>query len=782
MNFARLERMISEGDLSREAFRYLLDCRGECEWLDYKEQLKVSEDAEVCAFARDALAMKNVGGGYILVGVRDKTWEQVGLEAPFPLDSKQLRDQLLRASGVSLDIDVVSHEIAQDVGQRWYALIYVRSSKKRSKRRSPTVVVKDFCANQSFGLRRGEIYVRRGDSTVRVSSSHELEELLDRLESQADDDALNASDHDSPFAIEDGTYHLLDRGFERFVGREDLRERLLSAIRGDPRIWLINVHGPGGVGKSALVNWAAHSLYAARDFEAILQLTAKETILTDTGIRRFSRSLYSLENLLDHLLLLFEENPDRDLDSKRTAVIELLAAWKTLIILDNMETVSDGRILSFVQSLPPTSKARVVLTSRMKSGGWELPIAVTEMTAAETLEFIQLKSSEMKVAFPTDSSTVEKVTRVSGGLPLAVQWIVGQFKQTRRIEQVLEASSSKDSPVLEFSFRNIWALLTTEARTILAIMSIFDGPVTAQQLALATEMQTETIERALSDLVDVTLVNLLQARPDGRPEYSALPITLSFARNELGAMGELEVRARQRVQRFNEQMELQVSEVARFKGEFERYGIDTPNEKRAVILCRQAESAFFARDVDGAQTLFEQAREIAPQSAYVLARTASFELSRNRVGVAMERVLEACRRATKRTGALCYSVKAGILDAQHDKGGRVAALGQALTFDPSDAILRHQYGVALSRAGLEKEAIEEFTRIIKSEEQRTPVRDTLIMALSTRALNWRRIGRDEEARADVERAWELVEANPSLERVSRTLPEREELRTRPRPV
>ena len=152
--------------------------------------------------------------------------------------------------------------------------------------------------------------------------------------------------------IEDGTYRLLDRGFEHFVGRVDLRERLLQAVCGDPRIWIVNVHGPGGVGKSALVNWAAHASHKEQRFEAILQLTAKETMLTDTGIRRFSRSLYSLENLLDHILLLFEENPEQELSVKKGIAIDLLSAWHTLIILDNMETISDGRILAFRPESP----------------------------------------------------------------------------------------------------------------------------------------------------------------------------------------------------------------------------------------------------------------------------------------------------------------------------------------------------------------------------------------------------------------------------------------------
>ncbi len=771
MNFATLERMVSDGDMSRDGFRYLLGCRGECEWLDYKESLRLEHDAELCDFARDALALKNVGGGYILVGVKDKTWEQVGLTQQFAYDSKLLRDKIQRATGVQLELDIVCHDQEGDGTSKRFALIHVRSSRKRTKRRSPTLIAKDFCASKPFGVRRGEIYVRKGDATIRVTTQDELEDLLERLESQADEDAIQQEGAPTPFAVETGLYRLLDPGFERFVGRHELKGRLLSAVLGDPRIWIINVHGPGGVGKSALVNWAAHTLYRERHFEAILQLTAKETILTDAGIKRFSRSLYSLENLLDHLLLLFEEDPNQELNAKKELATKLLSAWQSLIILDNMETVSDGRILAFVQGLPPDSKARVLLTSRTKTGGWELPLAVTEMTADETLEFIKLKSEELKVAFPLDPMTVQRVAEVSGGLPLATQWIVGQYKKSQRLDLVLDSARSKDSPVLEFSFRNIWGLLTPEARTTLAMMSIFEGPTTAHELVVASEMAPEMIERAIADLVDVTLVNRSLPRDDGRVLLSALPITLSFARNELAGMGDLEVRSRQRVQRFNEQMELQAFEIARFKGEFQRYGIDTPNEKRAAILCRRAESEMFSGNTESAEVLFAQARELAPQSAYVLARSASYELARNRVGVALERAAEACGRAKKKTGALCYSVKARVLDVQRDRGGRVEALGEALKFDPNDTILQHQYGVALSRVGLEREAVEQFTRIIAVEELKVPPRETLVMALTTRIINLQRLGRTAEAMQDLQRARDVVAQYPHLSHAARKLEE-----------
>ena len=143
------------------------------------------------------------------------------------------------------------------------------------------------------------------------------------------------------------------------------------------------------------------------------------------------RSLYSLENLLDHIVTTFQETPPEDLDKGKALAQELLSSWTTLLVLDNMETVSDGRILAFVQGLPTSSKTKVLLTSRQKTGGWELPIAVSEFTDAEVREFLKTKSEELNIALSVDSSLVQRVKHASGGLPLAIQ--CGSLGSTRSL-------------------------------------------------------------------------------------------------------------------------------------------------------------------------------------------------------------------------------------------------------------------------------------------------------------------------------------------------------------
>ena len=143
--------------------------------------------------------------------------------------------------------------------------------------------------------------------------------------------------------------------------------------------------------------------------------------------------------------------------------------------------------------------------------------------------------------------------------------------------------------------------------------------------------------------------------------------------------------------------------------------------------------------------------------------SASYDLARNRIGAALDHIAEACKRATKKTGALCYTIKARVLDIQRDRSGRAAALLKALEYDPDDLITRHQYGVALSRAGQTKEAIEQFSIIIETEKSKIPPSDTLLMTLKTRIINLRRLGRKKEVEEDLGWVKDLFKSYPYLQ-------------------
>ena len=80
-----------------------------------------------------------------------------------------------------------------------------------------------------------------------------------------------------------------------------------------------------------------------------------------------------------------------------------------------MESVSDGRILHFIQELPADTKTKVLITSRKRTGGWEYPISVTELKEKEVFEFVNVKSNELKIKFPLQKKIIRQVTEVTGG-------------------------------------------------------------------------------------------------------------------------------------------------------------------------------------------------------------------------------------------------------------------------------------------------------------------------------------------------------------------------------
>jgi len=710
--------MAVEGNMSTDALRYLLDCKGECEHLDYKEVVHFDSDYWCATLGRDVVAMRNAGGGYIVVGVKDKTWKPVGLSQPLTIDTKQLRDFVRKATGLDLEVDIVQHQIFVSDQYRQFALILVRSTAKRNKLRVPSICHVSFHPEEKWGIRSGDIYFRRGDQTVRLSSETELVNLLDDLLERQDRSTLEQEKIEpSPFGVETGLYRLLPREYETFIGRAELRKTAKESVEKDPRIWIVNIYGPGGVGKSAVASWLAYDYYESRTFDAILHLSAKDTELTASGISRLRPTLYSLENLLDNILHLFEfgEYTDAELEERREIATTLLSDYLMLLILDNLETVKDGRVMEFVRSLPPDTKTKVLLTSRLRSG-WEMPVRVKELEAAEVKKFVQVRVAEMGIEPPGDiDAFAEGIHKASGGLPLAIQWMLGKYAVTRDLKSVVDVVQSSDSPLLEFSFRNSWCALSAKAQDALAVLSIFDEAPTLHTWAMALDWSLETLERAVQQLTEMTFVSEKVEPKTGQKTYRALPITLSFARNELGKRGDLELMARTRYQQYVQQMELITAETGRFTSVFEKFGVKRDTEKRAIILSRRAESQKEAFDYDEAERFYQSALDIDPRSVYVLVNYGMLKLEIGQIGEAIELIERAAKRCDKRTGFFVYYNLSKVYDSVRDRMRVEQYLRKALEYDPKHSVARHQLGVVVSRLGDYKEAIQIFDSLIRDE-------------------------------------------------------------------
>lgn len=751
--------------MSVQALRYLLDCGGECEYLDFKEQIFLGNDYGKACMGKDVVGMRNIGGGYIVVGVKDKTWEPVGLKLPVLEDTKILRDIVRQATGLSLEVDIVKHKIFISAEHREFAVILVRSTAKRNKLRTPSICRGSYHPNESWGIRDGDIFVRKSDETIRISSQ-ELEDLLLDLLEREDQSAFEQEEKEpSPFWVETGLYRLLPREYETFIGRTELRRDAIRAIEADPRIWIVNLHGPGGVGKSALASWLTYHYYENKSFDAILQLSAKDTQLTPSGIARLRPTLFSLENLLDNVLLLFGfgDLAGGSLVERRDIATTLLTDYSMLLVLDNMETVNDGRVMEFIRSLPPSSKVKVLMTSRLRTSGWELPIPVVELNFEEVKEFLRIKSAEMGLYVNGGvEGVVARVHNASGGLPLAIQWMLGQYALTGDIATATDRVRNSDSPLLEFSFRNSWAVLPADSQKALAVLSIFDEAPTSHYWASALDWSVEEVERAAAKLIEATFVSVKVDPKTGKETFHALPITLAFARNELSKMDNLELTARTRHQRHVQEMELVAAETERFSSLFDRFKVERDTEKQAVILARKAESQAAASNYDEAERLFREAIGIDPRSTYVLVSYGQFKRDIGQVGEAIRLIEEASSRCNRHTGFFVYHNLSKVYDDIRNREQVERCLRKALEYQPTNIIARHQLGVVVSRLGKYNEANAIFDELISDQLSRSYPLDTLVISYKSKIINLRKAGRIKEAQDAYKAALSQIKQHPHL--------------------
>jgi tetratricopeptide (TPR) repeat protein len=741
MNISKIQRMTSEGDLSLLGLRYLLNCKAECEHLDFKVEMNIGNDQNMVCICKDIIGMKNVGGGYIIIGVEDKTWAVEGLKTSLGLDSKMLREKIQKYSGLNLEIDLVEYKVSFDGPNKLIGMILVRSSAKLQKLKVPSVCKNSFAEKEKWGIRQGDIYYRDGDQTKRAD---DLDKLWGKLEDLAfkyqEAEQYEASVSPSPFEVERGLFRLLPKEYENFVGRELLINQIKEAVLKDKRLWIINLHGRGGVGKSALATRVAYDFLNENKFEAILHLSAKESELQPGyGIRRLTPSLKSIEDFIDRILHLFshQEYCKEDLSKKKMMVNEFLEAWSTLIILDNMETIDDGRIMNFINEFPPETQAKVLLTSRERTSGWEIPIHIPELSKDEVREFIKTRSNELNLDFPYENQNIlDSITQISGGLPLALQWILGEYTLTRELDPILTRVISPDSPLLEFSFRNSWEKLDVDAQQALSVLPIFESPPTLHEWRTVLNWSIDKADRAKGKLVESTFVTERTDQKTGEKVYIALPITLSFSKNELKNFGDLSLLAKSRYEDYKQRLSFADEEYENSEHLFKKFNARTENQKRAILLSRLAEGQITSFGYKEAEEYYTQALEIDPQSIYALVSYGTFKSEWLDSNGAIGLISSAIPFISRMTGFYVYYNLADVYGKIRDWDNKVMYLRKAIeyeinnNFSPKLIMAKHSLGVALGHLRRHKEAIIIFDEIIENELKRPfgPSRSLVIAA------------------------------------------------------
>jgi tetratricopeptide (TPR) repeat protein len=302
----------------------------------------------------------------------------------------------------------------------------------------------------------------------------------------------------------------------RLVGRGVELSAILDSLRqcNDAGPAVVAIHGPGGVGKSALAVAAGHraaQLFPDGQLYVDLQgaAPALAPLVVSDVVGRFLRALGVPAALV----------PAAEAEAV-SLYRSLLAHRRVLIVADNANSAEQ-----FGALLPATPGSALIATSRhvlgMLDGALHVDLRPLSEADAQAL-LAHIAGSGRVEAEPEATATV---ARSCGYLPLALrivgarlvsnpQWTVAQLARRladqRRVLQELSAVDATLRASLELSWRELGTddnpVDALAARTFLALGAIRLPSVSLALAATLCGTAPETVELALDRLVEVRLV------------------------------------------------------------------------------------------------------------------------------------------------------------------------------------------------------------------------------------------------------------------------------------
>ncbi len=321
--------------------------------------------------------------------------------------------------------------------------------------------------------------------------------------------------------------------YSKFVGREPEQKKIQEVLNPADRRYLVAINGIGGVGKTSLALQSAHKSNADKEFERYVWVSAKKSRLTSEGVREMTPGLSSLDDLLVHIAV-GDETAELAIDSPGelySSAINSLKKRRTLLIVDNLETVDDAEEIGiFLTKVPAPSKVLVTTREQIPEGSVEIRLREFGITA--TREFLKNEAvaPNGRVGLRLSDTDVETIHDATGGIPLALRWVLGLLSQENaKLEEVLRTLSGRDSEPLRFCFSNVREKLPADARKVLLAFAQFTPEGTEQLASELSNVVGKSFDRAMDQLRQFSLLN----RDDLSQAFSLLPLTREFVESDV---------------------------------------------------------------------------------------------------------------------------------------------------------------------------------------------------------------------------------------------------------
>lgn len=343
-----------------------------------------------------------------------------------------------------------------------------------------------------------------------------------------------------------------------FYGRENQLQEIFKNLSARNRNYLISITGIGGVGKSALAIEVARRCLEGDlpnnissddiQFDSYVWTTAKENHFYDNRTYQNSSCKSTLEEIILEIIRVLDPEQYGELpefDRQRAKVLDLLNKYKVLLIVDNMETIQDERVMSFLKNdIAGTPATKVIVTDR-RNVQTTTTISLPRLNddEAENLINNELELYEIKISEDSKSELV----RVTNGIPIVIMWSIGQIRNSD-VETVINKIKNSDYKELsEFLFKTSYNNLTDNSKRILEFAAIPDTSVQGLMLSEWSGFIKDDVIDAIGELKRYALITeeteiIDYSQPLLNRTYSMLPLTRHFVLSHIKEKSEFEIK------------------------------------------------------------------------------------------------------------------------------------------------------------------------------------------------------------------------------------------------
>lgn len=435
--------------------------------LDFKEVYSISTTRDKVELSKDILAFANSKGGYIIYGVNND-FEWTGLDDRSDNDTDEANISNILDSYIDGHIEFISNTI--DIEGLFYFVLYIFPNKgitpfKKDGQYSKTAWKQTKAKNVTV-FKKGDVYCRRGSRSIKADN------LFYKLKSNDFKVIENISSQPVMY--------------NEFVGRKEYLKELSEKLS-NKNNRLIQIDGIGGIGKTTFVHYFSTLLIQnteyKNNFDFIIWTSSKRNKYTPQGIKDITEYISNYTDLLTDIYQFITDNGLEEEQNDKLEIEEVvfhfLKSNRVLLIVDNLETLNDKDLISFLEHFPLKSKA--ILTtretlgdffmSRINLNGFEKE---NEFPKFLDLQYKHFCGSDKNSFSELYGDNIDELYEYTKGMPLAGQLITHQLSTGTPIKSVIEnlKSGKAYEDILRFCFKGSIDKLSKVEQTLLFVFAL----------------------------------------------------------------------------------------------------------------------------------------------------------------------------------------------------------------------------------------------------------------------------------------------------------------------